>query len=89
MPKKSNTDQKPQCVQTDVSGSVFLQIGMHVKIIDDKIGFPMDSGKILKITNNSIPYNGKRSFELNNREGDVFLIEDFEYCIEYPDLQLR
>lgn len=89
MPNKNKNTEMPQCVQTDVSGSVFLQIGMHVKIIDDKIGFPMDSGKILKITNNSRPYKGKRYFELNNREGDLFLIEDFEYCVEYPDLQLR
>ena len=89
MTELSKNTQVPQCDKTAVSGSVFLQIGMHVKIIDDKIGFPMDSGKILKITNNSRPYNGKRSFELNNREGDIFLIEDFEYCVEYPDLQLR
>lgn len=85
--KKAQNNQ-PSCLGA-VSGSVFLQIGMHVKIIDDKIGFPMDSGKILKITNNSRPYNSKRSFELNNREGDIFLIEDFEYCVEYPDLKLR
>lgn len=84
---KLNTNN--HLLKNAVSGSVFLQVGMHVKIIDDKIGFPMDSGKTLKITNNSRPYNDKRSFELNNREGDIFLIEDFEYCIEYPDLQLR
>lgn len=84
---KLNTND--HLLKNAVSGSVFLQVGMHVKIIDDKIGFPMDSGKTLKITNNSRPYNDKRSFELNNREGDIFLIEDFEYCIEYPDLQLR
>jgi hypothetical protein len=89
MTELSKNTQVPQCDKTAVSGNVFLQIGMHVKIIDDKIGFPMDSGKVLKITNNSRPYNGKRSFELNNREGDIFLIEDFEYCVEYPDLQLR
>jgi hypothetical protein len=86
---KNEINENKALSQTSVSGSVFLQIGMHVKIIEDKIGFPMDSGKILKITNNSRPYNGKRSFELNNREGDIFLIEDFEYCVEYPDLHVR
>lgn len=86
---KTEENENEALNKTDVSGSVFLQIGMHVKIIDDKIGFPMDNGKTLKITNNSKPYNGKRSFELDNREGDIFLIEDFEYCIEYPDLQMR
>ncbi len=85
----SDNEETKALSQDAVSGSVFLQIGMHVKIIEDKIGFPMDSGKILKITNDSRPYNGKRSFELNNREGDIFLIEDFEYCVEYPNLQLR
>jgi hypothetical protein len=66
-----------------------LQIGMHVKIIDDKVGFPIDYGKILKITNHLKEYKGKRAFELDNRKGDIFLAEDFEYCIEYPDLKIE
>jgi len=66
-----------------------LQIGMHVKIIDDKIGFPKDAGKILKITNHSPDYNGYKSYELDNREGDIFLIEDFECCVEYPHLKIE
>lgn len=65
-----------------------LQIGMHVKIIDDKIGFPKDAGKILKITNHSKYFNGFRSYELDNREGDIFLEEDFQYCVEYPTLPI-
>lgn len=65
-----------------------LQIGMHVKIIDDKIGFPEDAGKVLKITNHSRDFNGSRSYELDNREGDIFIEEDFEYCVEYPNLKI-
>ena len=30
MPKNSNTDPKPQCVQTDVSGSVFHSAISHI-----------------------------------------------------------
>lgn len=65
-----------------------LQVGMHVKIIDDKIGFPKDAGKILKITAHDRDYYGKRAYILDNREGDIFLEEDFQYCIEYPNLKI-
>ena len=86
---KNEKNEKPALSKMAVSGSVSLQIGMHVKIIDDKIGFPMDYGKTLKITNHSREYRGKKSFELNNRQGDIFLIEDFEHCVEYPQLTMR
>lgn len=72
-----------------VVGSVFLQIGMEVKIIDNKIDFPEVAGKVLKITNNLKDYDNKRAFELNNRKGDIFLIEDFEFCVNYPHLEMR
>lgn len=65
-----------------------LQIGMHVKIIDDKVGFPKDAGKILKITKHQKDYDNKRAYELDNRHSDIFIEEDFEYCVEYPDLKI-
>ena len=83
-----NTEVSQSC-KNAVSGSVFLQAGMHVKIINDEKGFPMDSGKTLEITKNCVMYNGERSYELDNRKGDIFLLEDFEYCIEYPELPMR
>lgn len=67
---------------------IALQIGMHVKIIDDKIGFPTSYAKTLKVTNYQKDFNGKKAFTLDNREDDIFLIEDFEYCIEYPDFKI-
>ena len=84
-----NTAEKQQLNIAGVSGSVFLQIGMDVKIINDKINFPCDAGKILKITNHLKEFQGTRAFELDNRKGDIFLIEDFEYCVNYPHLSMR
>jgi len=71
--------------------AIQLQVGMNVKIKEDKIGFPKDSGTIKTVTN--IPdrlYLGlHKQFELDNRIGDIFLIEDFEYCVNYPNHKMR
>ena len=37
MPKNSNTDPKPQCVQTDVSGSLFGLISKEIENIKKNI----------------------------------------------------
>ena len=48
-----------------------------------------DAGKVLKITKNLKDFDNKRAFELDNRKGDIFLIEDFEFCVNYPHLEMR
>lgn len=78
-----------QLQQGGVSGSVCLQVGMRVKIKDDKISFPRHYGHIKTITKRLKDYKGEKSFELDNEEGDIWIIEDFQYCIEYPSLVMR
>jgi len=75
--------------QAVVSGSVFLQIGMHVKIKENG-NHGDDCGKIKKITKDLPLFNSKRAFELDGSEyNGIWLIEDFEHCIEYPKLSMR
>lgn len=65
-----------------------LQIGMHVKIRSSK-SLGEDSGKTKKITANLPDYNGYRAYELDNEKNAIYLAEDFEYCIEYPNLPIE
>ena len=78
-----------QSLQMDVSGSVFLQIGMHVKIKEHG-NHGEDCGKIKEITKDLPLFNNRRAFELDGSEyNGIWLIADFEYCIEYPNLSMR
>lgn len=84
-----NTTQIPESCLASVSGSVFLQIGMHVKIKENG-NHGEDCGKIKKITKDLPLFNGKRAFELDGSEyNGIWLIEDFEYCVNYPNLVMR
>lgn len=88
MDNKLNTQTEAE-KQAVVSGSVFLQIGMHVKI-KEKGNHGEDCGKIKKITKDLPLFNDKRAFELDDdKYNGIWLIEDFEYCIEYQELSMR
>ena len=63
---------------------VFLQIGMQVKIINDPENFKGSAGKIKTITGNLPNFSDKRAFSLDNESG-IWLIEDFEMCVDHPD----
>lgn len=73
--------------QNNNESSIFLQIGMKVKIKDNPKDFLFDSGKEKTITKNLPNYNGNRAFGLDGDDG-IWLIEDFEYCINYPNLTM-
>ena len=87
--KNNEINEKPALSKMAVSGSVFLQLGMHVKIKENG-NHGEDCGKV-KIISKDLPlFNGKRAFELDGSEyNGIWLIEDFECCTEYPDLPMR
>lgn len=87
MTELSKNTQVPQCDKTAVSGSVFLQIGMRIKIKDNS-DYGADRGLIKEIKCDLPDYNGKRAFGLGSAD-EIWIIDDFEYCTEYPDLPMR
>jgi hypothetical protein len=68
-----------------------LQVGMNVVIIDDVENFVLDAGKTKLITKIDEPYGivKEREFELDNDTNGIWLLEDFEYCVEYPDALMQ
>ena len=74
--------------QDAVSGSVFLQVGMKVKIKTDDFHYIFDSGKIKTITKDLPNFGKSRAFCLDGDDG-IWCIEDFEYCVNYPHLAMR
>lgn len=67
---------------------MILQTGMSVIIKIDK-GFLEDSGTIKKITAILPEFNEKRAFQLDNERDKTWLIEDFELCVNYPNLSME
>ncbi len=74
--------------QAAVSGSVFLQIGMQVKIKNIYNRHYLNAGKIKTITSDLPNFGSLRAFGLDGDDG-IWCIEDFEYCINYPNLVMR
>lgn len=69
-----------------------LQLGMHVKIVDDEKRYGQDASKTKLITMHlrDFEYRDKkyRAYELDDEKDAIWVEEDFEYCIEYPDLKI-
>ena len=67
-----------------------LQVGMQVKIKNDKENFPSNHGKIKTITSHLEPYGRlkKRAFGLDG-DDDIWLIEDFSEFVSYPNLTME
>lgn len=61
-----------------------LQIGMRVKIKNKPEDFKLDSGMIKTITSYLPDYDTNRAFGLDGDLG-IWLIEDFEELVDYPD----
>ena len=87
MKKELNTEIKAEN-QADVTSSVFLQIGMTVKIKNQVKEYMFDSGKEKTITSDLPNFGKSRAFGLDGDNG-IWCIEDFEYCINYPKLSMR
>ncbi len=73
-------ERQPSCLGA-VSSSVFLQIGMKVLIKNENTE--------KTITADLPNYNGKRAFQLDNDKGEIWQIEDFEKCVNYPNHVMR
>jgi hypothetical protein len=84
----SDTDQVKPLNKTADSSSVFLQIGMQV-LIKNEEGYLKDKNTVKTITADLPNYNGKRAFQLDNNRGEIWQIEDFEKCVNYPNLVMR
>ena len=65
-----------------------LQIGMKVLIKTDK-GYLEDSGKEKTITADLPYFNKQRAFQLDNERGATWIIDDFEKCVNYPNLPME
>lgn len=79
--KSSGILPKPE----NVSNSIVLQVGMRVKVVDDKRNFPHYAGTVKTITKITSSPSYPRSFILDNDSGGIWIIKDFEYCVDYPD----
>lgn len=75
-------------IPTCVSGSVFLQVGMKVKIKINVKDYLFDSGKEKTITSDLPNFGKSRAFGLDGDDG-IWCIEDFQYCVNYPKLPMR
>jgi len=74
--------------KTAVTSSVFLQVGMKVLIKNEK-RYLKDKNTEKTITADLPNYNRKRAFQLDNDKGEIWQIEDFEKCINYPNHVMR
>lgn len=83
---KLNTNN--HLLKNAVSGSVFLQIGMKVKIKNQVKEYLFDAGKEKTITSDMPNFGNSRAFGLDGDNG-IWCIEDFEYCVNYPNLVMR
>lgn len=80
-------ERQPSCLGT-VSGSVFLQVGMKVKIKSNTKDYSFNAGKEKTITKDLPNFGKNRAFGLDGDDG-IWCIEDFEYCVNYPHLAMR
>ncbi len=63
-----------------------LQIGMRVLIKNDTANYAYNAGKVRGITKELPDFQDKRAFELDNVENtEIWQIEDFEKCVDYPN----
>ena len=87
---KNNSDNTPipESCLASVTSSVFLQVGMKVLIKNEK-GYLKDKNTEKTITADLPNYNGKRAFQLDNDKGEIWQIEDFEKCVNYPNHGMR
>ena len=65
-----------------------LQIGMRVLIKNDVKAYLLHAGKGKTITSLLPNFGKKRAFGLDGDDG-IWCIEDFERCIDYPDLRME
>lgn len=61
---------------------------MRVLIKNDKKNHLFDAGKVKKITKEMTNFGKLRAFALDGDEG-IWCIEDFEKCVDYPDLPME
>jgi len=80
----SELQQKPQSNIGAVMPSICLQIGMRVKIKNDTKNYMFNAGKIKTITKQLPDFGKLKAFALDNDEG-IWCIEDFDFCVDYPD----
>ena len=71
-----------------------LQIGMRVRIRDDKANFAGHAGTVKTITKElgeeiKVCFDGERCFELDDSSSGIWLIEDFSECVDYPELPME
>ncbi|OWP76858.1 hypothetical protein BWK62_08705 [Flavobacterium oreochromis] len=72
----------------DEKRTIPLQIGMRVKIKNIPEDYLFESGKEKTITSLLPNFGEARAFGLDGDDG-IWCIEDFEYCIDYPDFEMR
>jgi hypothetical protein len=80
----SELSQKPQSNIGAVMPSICLQVGMRVKIKNDTKNYMFNAGKIKTITKQLPDFGKLKAFALDNDEG-IWCIEDFDFCVDYPD----
>ena len=88
MEETSKNNETVQLGIGDVSGSVFLQVGMKVKIKNNTKDYLFNAGKEKTITKDLPNFGKNRAFGLDGDDG-IWCIEDFEYCVNYPHLAMR
>lgn len=69
-----------------VMPSIYLQQGMRVKIKNNTKDFMFNAGEIKTITKLLPDFGKNRAFELDNDSTGIWCIEDFDFCVDYPDM---
>jgi hypothetical protein len=69
-------------------GTIHLQVGMKVKIKNYTNLFLFNAGKEKTITKELPNFGKSRAFCLDGDIG-IWCIEDFEYCVNYPNMNMR
>jgi len=66
-----------------------LEIGMHVKLKNDIENLKDFSGTTKQVTGYLREYANKPAYELDNEKDAIYQACDFEYCIEYPNMEIE
>lgn len=81
---KNRLRRKPLLAAPVVMHSICLQVGMRVKIKNDTKNYMLNAGRTKVITKQLPDFDKLKAFALDNDEG-IWCIEDFEYCVDYPN----
>jgi len=83
-----NEKRQPALKVAEVMHSISLQVGMRVKVKNDVKNYLFNAGKVKTITAHLPDFGSSKAFSLD-RDYGIWCIEDFEYCVDYPNATMQ